>query len=77
MPLDIIMMLIAGPLFIVSLGGHIYVKLAMRPKDSDFDDYYHEFEDQNPELQKYDKWSRITLTGAIIGALLLFLSISI
>ena len=66
--------LFAAPVFLVSVLGHIFVKIRMRPgEDSDLDDYYHEFEDQHPGLAKYDKWSRITLTGAVIGALGLFL----
>jgi hypothetical protein len=73
---DVILMLIAGPMFLLSLGGHIYVKLKMRPKD-DIDEYYYEFEDQHPDLARYEKWSRITFAGAVIAALLLFVSISI
>ena len=71
-----ILMLIAGPLFLVSLAGHFYVKIKMRPGD-DIDEYYHEFEDHHPDFAKYEKWSKITMTGAIIAALLLFVAISI
>lgn len=68
--------MIAAPLFIISIVAHIYVKLCLRPKDdSDFDDYYHEFEDQHPDLAKYTKWSRITFTAAVISALVLFLAL--
>jgi len=74
--LNIILMLIAGPLFLVSLAGHIYVKLKMRPSE-DIAEYYHEFEDHHPDFAKYEKWSKITFTGAIIAALLMFVSISI
>ena len=68
--------LFSAPVFLVSVFGHIFVKVRMRPgKDSALDDYYHEFEDQHTGLAKYEKWSRITLTGAIIGMLGLFLGL--
>jgi len=68
--------LFSAPVFLVSVLGHIFVKLRMRPgEDSGLDDYYHEFENQHPGLAKYEKWSRITLTGAVIGALGLFLGL--
>ncbi|MCF7956805.1 MAG: hypothetical protein K9M75_13460 [Phycisphaerae bacterium] len=74
--INVILMLIAGPLFLVSLGGHIYVKLKLRPND-DIDEYHYEFEDHHPDFARYEKWSKITFAGAVIAALLLFVSISI
>ena len=68
--------LFSAPVFLVSVLGHICVKVRMRPgEDSGLDDYYHEFEDQHPGLAKYAKWSKITLAGAVIGALGLFLGL--
>lgn len=76
--MDTILYIIAGPLFLMSLGGYIYVKVCLKPKeDSDLDDYYYEFEDQHPVLARYTKWSRITFTAAVIAALLLFLALVI
>ena len=73
MDLSLIMLLIAGPLFLVSIVANIFVKITMRPKqDSDFDDYYYEVEDQHPGYAKYKKYSQITYTTAIIAVLLLF-----
>jgi hypothetical protein len=73
--MDIILYIIAGPLFLISMAAHFYVKLRLRPKyDSDLDDYYYEFEDQHPALAKYTKWSKITFAGAAIAALLLLLA---
>ncbi|MHC4619038.1 MAG: hypothetical protein ACYTEQ_14940 [Planctomycetota bacterium] len=70
-----VLYIIAGPLFIVSVAGHIYVKTRLRPKEgSDLDDYYHEFEDRHPEYARYLKWSKITLTAAVISMLLLFIA---
>lgn len=66
--------IIGAPLFLISCAAHIYVKVKLRPKDSDLDDYYYEFEDQLPSLARYTKWSNITFTAAVIGALLLFLA---
>ncbi len=76
--MDIILYIIAGPLFLISLGAHFYVKIRLRPKhDLDLDDYYYEFEEQHPAYAKYLKWSKITFTSAAIAALLLFLAIVI
>ena len=75
MNLNVLIYIIAGPLFLVSIIAHIYVKLRLRPKDdSDFDDYYHEFEDSHPGFARYTKWSKITFTAAAVSVLLLFLA---
>ena len=70
-----IVCLLAAPVFLVSIAAHIYVKVRRRPRqDSDFDDYYHEFEDQHPGFAKYTKWSQITFMAAAISALVLFIA---
>lgn len=74
--MKILLLLIGGPLFLIASAAHIYVKINLRPKDdSGLDDYYWELEDAHPELKRYEKWSQITFITAIIGALLLFLSL--
>ena len=74
--MDTILYIIAGPLFIISFAGYLYVKLNLKPKESsNLDDYYYEFEDQHPDLAKYTRWSKITFTVAVIAALLLFLAL--
>lgn len=77
MLMDTIIYMIAGPLFIISVAGYIFVKLHLRPADPDLDDYYHEFEDQHPQYAAYLKWSKITFTGVIISMLLLFIALVI
>jgi hypothetical protein len=72
--MDTILYLIAGPLFLVATAAHFYVRLRLRPDDSDLDDYYHEFEDQQPGYARYAKWSRITFAAAALGILLLFVA---
>jgi hypothetical protein len=73
--MDTILYIISGPLFLISLAAHLYVKLRLRPKDnSDLDDYYHEFEDRHPDYARYTKWSRITFSAAVIAVLLLFIA---
>ena len=63
-----------GFLFLASAAAHLYVRVRLRPRDnSDLDDYYHEFEDQHPEYARYTKWLQITLGGAALGLLLMFL----
>jgi len=74
--MDAILYIIAGPLFLISIAAHFYVKLRMRPKedpDSE-DDYYYEFEDQQPDVAKYLKWSRLTFAAATVAVLLLFIA---
>ena len=76
--MDTILYIIAGPLFLISLAAHLFVKLRLRPKDnSDFDDYYHEFENRHPDLARYNKFSRLTFASAVIAALLLFLAVAL
>jgi hypothetical protein len=77
--MNAVLYIIAGPLFLISIVAHFYVKLRLRPKedlDSE-DDYYYEFEDQQPDVARYIKWSRITFTAAAISVLLLFIAIVI
>lgn len=75
MRLSVLIILIAGPLFLVSMAGYIYLRLKVRPKyDEQLDDYYYEFEEQCRPLALYNKWSKITLAGAALGALLLFVA---
>ncbi len=74
--MKILLLLIGAPLFMLAAGMHIYVKIAMRPKnESDLDDIYWEFEQSHQQLAKYDKWSQITFVTAIIGILMLFLAL--
>lgn len=76
--MDTILYIIAGPLFLISFAGYLYVKLSLKPKEgSDLDDYYYEFEDQHPDMAKYTRWSTITFTVAVIAALLLFIALVI
>jgi hypothetical protein len=73
--MDTILWIIAGPLFVISLAAHIYIRLRLRPKEgSDLDDYYYEFEDQHPGFAKYTKWSNITFAAVVISMLLLLLA---
>ncbi len=75
-PMMLIIYLIAGPMFLVSIGAHIWVKVRMRPgADSDLDEYHYEFEDHHPGFARYEKWSRITFAAAVISALCLFLGL--
>jgi len=73
--MNIVLYLIAGPMFIVSFGSYLYLSKKLRKQyDPDLDDYYHEVEDQHPALIKYNKWSKITFALAALSALLLFLA---
>ena len=73
--MDVVLYIIAGPLFLISIAAHLYVKLRLRPKEnSGLEDYYHEFEYQQPDFVRYEQWSRITFIAAAVGALLLFIA---
>ncbi|OHB77625.1 MAG: hypothetical protein A2Z25_05845 [Planctomycetes bacterium RBG_16_55_9] len=74
--MDAVISIIGGLLFLVSVAAHLYVRLRVRPKE-DFEDYYYEFEDQQPGIARYDRWSRITFAGAAVGVLLLFVAVFI
>ncbi len=63
-----------GLLFLLSLAVHLYVRVHLRPRGkSDLDDYYYEFEDQHPAYARYTRWLQISLGGAALGVLMLFL----
>jgi hypothetical protein len=74
--MDAVLYIIAGPLFLISIAAHFYVKLRLRPKENpdSEDDYYYEFEDQQPDVARYIKWSRLTFAAAAVGVLLLFIA---
>ena len=73
--MKILIYITAVPVFFIALIAYIYIEFRLRPKhDSDFDDYYHELEDQHPGYAKYQKWSQITFAVAVIAALALFLT---
>lgn len=73
--MDVFLIIMGGLLFLVSIAAHLYVKLRLRPKDEDLEEVYYEFEDQQPEIVRYDKWLRITFVGAMVGILLLFVAV--
>jgi hypothetical protein len=74
--MDVILYIIAGPLFLISIAAHFYIKLRLRPKENpdSEDDYYYEFEDRQPDVARYIKWSRLTFAAAAVGVLLLFIA---
>jgi hypothetical protein len=76
--MDAVLYIIAGPLFLISIAAHFYVKFRLRPREGpDSEDYYYEFEDRQPDVARYNKWSRITFAAAAIGVLLLFVAMAI
>jgi len=71
----VVVLIIGGTVFLVSVGAHVWVRVKLKPTDPDLDEYYHEFEDQHPEVIRYNKWVQMTFMGACIGMLLLFLAL--
>jgi hypothetical protein len=74
--MDVVLCIVGGPLFLISTAAHLYVRLRLRPKE-DSEDFYYEFEDQQPDVVWYEKWSRITFAAATVGVLLLFVAVVI
>jgi len=72
MHIRVLILLLAGPLFLVSIGSYVYVQLRLKPDSDELDDYFWEVEDRHPGLARYNKWSRITLAAAALAAMLLF-----
>jgi len=73
--MDTFLYTVAGPLFLISVAAHFYVRLHLRPKeDPDSEDYYYEFEDLQPGVARYTRWSKITFAAAAIAVLLLFIA---
>lgn len=68
--------LVGGLLFLASLAAHLYARVYLRPGGkSDLDEYYYEFEDQHPQYARYTRWLQVSLGGAAVGMLLLFLGV--
>jgi len=67
-----LMLLLAGPLFLMSIGAYVYVQLRLKPDNNELEDYFWEVEDKHPGLARYNRWSRITLAATAVSALLLF-----
>ncbi len=72
MHIRVLGLLFAGPLFLISIGAYIYVQLRLKPDSDELEEYFWEVEDRHPDLARYNKWSRITLSTAALAALLLF-----
>jgi hypothetical protein len=67
-----------GFIFLGSAGAQVYVRLRLRPSDdSDLDDVYHEFEEQDPEYARYTRWLAVTNAGVVLGMLLIFLGVAL
>lgn len=76
--MDTVLYIVAGPLFLISIAAHFYVKLRLRPKeDPDSEDDYYEFEDLRPEVARYARWSKVTFAAAAVAVLLLFVAMVI
>jgi len=62
-----------GFIFLGSAAAQVYARLWLRPSDdSDLDEVYYEFEDQDPEYARYSRWVTVTNAGVALGMLLIF-----
>ena len=44
----VILLLLAGPLFLISIGAYIYVQLRFKPDSDELEEYFWEVEDRHP-----------------------------
>ncbi len=65
-----------GALVFVGSGAlYLYARIRLYPRDDpEFDNMYHEFEEQHLGYARYLKWSRVGMGGIALGMLLLFLA---
>ena len=59
--MDTILFTIGVVLLLGSIAGYFYVRIRLKPRDPDLDDYYYEFEDEHPEVALYNKWLSLTV----------------
>ncbi len=71
-PMQQILVIIGGILFLSGSASWLLVKIWMRPPQDDLP-AWHEMEDRDPRLTRYNRYSRLCIVGATIGALLIFL----
>ncbi len=72
------MYMLGGFLIVAALIAHIYVRVRLRPRDdSDLDEVYYEFEDQDPEYARYSHWLKITIAMGALGMLLMFAAVAL
>jgi len=65
-----------GFVFLGSAAAQVYARVRLRPPaGSDVDETYYEFEDEDPEYARYNRWLTITNAGVALGMLLLFLGV--
>jgi|GEM_PF-5829116 len=67
-----VLVIIGGVLFLSSSVFYVFVKVAMKPRQDDLPSF-HEFEERDPRLFRYERYSRLAIAGAVVGALLLFI----
>ena len=76
--IKILLLFIGVFLFLGGIFFYIYIRIKLKPMLSkDLEDYYYEFEDQHPGLQKYDKLSNLAKMTSVMGVIFLFIVIAI
>lgn len=75
MNLKILLMLLAGPIFLFGLTGYLIVRRKLRPGDKELEETWYESEDRHPAIDRYETWRRITLGLVVLSMLLLFLAV--
>ena len=73
--LKLIMVVSGGVLFLLSAAGYLFVRIKLRPREKDLEEVYYEFEDQMPQVKRYESWQRLTFAGVVVSMLLVFLGV--
>jgi hypothetical protein len=72
------MYILGGFLILGALVAHIYARVKLRPRnESDLDEVYYEFEDQDPEYARYSRWLKATTAMGALGMLLMFAAVAL
>lgn len=69
---------IGGLLFLGAVIAQVMIRVKMRPPASDHEEeVYWEFEDQDPDVQRYELWLKRSYTLGAAGVLFLFAALMI
>lgn len=72
------MYILGGFLILGSLAAHLYARIWLRPRnDSELDEIYYEFEDEDPGYARYSRWLRTTVAAGALGMLLMFVAVAL
>ena len=76
--MKIVLILVSVPVFFIAAVSHIIIRIKLNTKNNpDIDDYYYEFEEQEPKLAAYQKYTSITLGIMIVSVIVVFVAVTL